>query len=98
MRNWIHALIMLFAVVAMPAFAEEPYTTEDTKIGVLMSDPEARAILEKYIPENMTDKRFTMAKAFTLRFIASYDEKGELTDENLDKMDQEFAELAKEES
>jgi hypothetical protein len=96
MRNVILVLCMTLASLLAPAYADDVYTTEDTKIGVLLADPEAKAILEKYIPQNMEDKRFTMAKSFTLSFIASYDEKGELTDENLEEMDKELAALGQE--
>jgi para-nitrobenzyl esterase len=94
MRNFILVLFMATVAFVMPVHAEEAYSTADTKIGVLLADPEAKAILVKHMPKNLANRRFTMAKSFTLRFISSYDENGELTDENLEKMDKEFAALA----
>ena len=96
MRQLLLTAIFFFSLFCQPLWADEPYSTEETDIGTLMDDPKSRAILEKYMPKNISDSQFSMARMFTLTFIQAHDRHGELTDENLDKMDAEFAELAKE--
>lgn len=87
-------ILLLCAALGYPALAEERYSVEETKIGVLMEDPEARAILEKYLPQTTSDGQWGMANMFTLRFIQPHDGYGELTDENLEKIDAELAEIS----
>ncbi|MBW2942470.1 hypothetical protein [Zhongshania aquimaris] len=96
MRNFIFILLITVAALLRPVLAGEIYTTEKTKIRDLLADPQAKAILEKYLPQNIKDDRFSLASSFSLRFIAAYDEKGEMTNENLDQMDLEFKSLARE--
>lgn len=97
MRQLLLTAIFSFSLFCQPLWADEAYSTAETDIGTLMDDPNARAILKKYMPKNISDPQFSMARMFTLTFIQAHDRHGELTDENLDKMDAEFAKLAEKE-
>ena len=55
-----------------------------------MDDPETRAILEKYIPQIVGNPQFIMGYQFTPGFINGYDQAGEMSDENLKKIDAEL--------
>ncbi len=73
--------------------ADEPaqsYSTGATKIGVLLGDPAARAILDRYFPGVSGDPRIGMAKGMTLRTVQKF--APELfTAEALDAVDAELA-------
>jgi cytochrome P450 len=70
-----------------------PYSTNETKIGALLADPAATAILDKYFPGVSTDPRIGMAKAMTLRIVQTF--APELfTAEALDAVDAELATLS----
>lgn len=75
------------------ALLAQSLSTSESKITDLMENPEARAILEKYLPEVISNDQFSMAGSFTLKFIQSFDQTGEITDENLEKIDRELAAL-----
>jgi hypothetical protein len=64
-------------VVETKAAAAEPaptagYTTGGTKLGVLLGDPAAKAVLDKHFPGVSTDKRIGMGKGMTLRSIQKF--------------------------
>ena len=92
MKTLLSALIL--SATCLVAFAGQKYSTEETDIATLLADPQAQAILEKYLPQTISNPQFSMAHSFTLAFISSFDQTGELTDENLAKIDAEFAVLA----
>jgi hypothetical protein len=48
------------------------YSTAETKIGVLLADPAAKAIIDEYFPGVSADKRIGMAKGMTLRGIQKF--------------------------
>ena len=50
----------------------------DSKMGELMKDPRALAILEEYYPGMSTDKRMKMVLAMTLRALAKFPQAGEI--------------------
>lgn len=90
MRQWLlGALLSLASAVSLAG-----YSVSESEIGVMMKDPEARVILERYLPETTGDFRFKLAQGFTLDFIAKHDKYGELTDENLARMQVELAALS----
>ncbi len=93
MRKWVLGFALFVAWFSAGVMAG-PYTVRETRIGTLMDDPAARAILEKYLPKTLADSRFNMARMFTLTFIQAHDEHGELTDETLKKVEVELAKLA----
>lgn len=82
-----------FACLSFSALAAAVYSVEETDIGTLMDDPQSRAILEKYLPKTISNAQFPMAYSFTLRFISAHDQNGELTEENLQKIDAELGKL-----
>lgn len=86
--------VAFLVVMSLSAFAGEKYTTADTDIGTLMEDPKAKAILEKHIPETIKNSQFSMAYSFTLSFIQTFDQVGELTDETMAAIDADFTALA----
>jgi hypothetical protein len=86
-------LAFVFTCLSFPALAAAVYTVEETDIGTLMDDPQSRAVLEKYLPKTITNAQFPMAYSFTLRFISAHDQTGELTEENLEKIEVELSKL-----
>jgi hypothetical protein len=76
--------------VASPAAAH--YTTEDTDIGTLLDDPQAKAILVKYIPELVKSEQIDMARSLTLRAVQQY-AADMVTDAKLAAIDSELAKL-----
>jgi cytochrome P450 len=54
------------------AAAATRYSTADTKIGVLLTEPTTKAVLDKYFPGVSSDKRIGMAKGMTLRVIQKF--------------------------
>ncbi|HEY6131616.1 MAG TPA: hypothetical protein VIV27_06325 [Halioglobus sp.] len=96
MRKVTLATAFVLSLLCNAVLAGPQYSTSETDIGTLMDDPKALVILQKYIPKNLADPQFEMARMFTLTFIQAHDQHGELSDETLDKMDKEFAALAAE--
>jgi cytochrome P450 len=68
------------------------YSTADTKIGSLLADPAAKAVLDKYFPGVSGDKRIGMAKSMTLRAVQKF-APDKFTTEALDAADAELASL-----
>jgi len=57
--------------------AEKPaaptsYSTAETKIGILLADPAAKAVLDKHFPGISADARIGMAKGMTLRAVQKF--------------------------
>jgi cytochrome P450 len=48
------------------------YSTADTKIGALLADPAAKAVIDKYFPGVSSDKRIAMAKFMTFRAVQKF--------------------------
>ncbi|MCE7796345.1 cytochrome P450 [Sphingobium sufflavum] len=74
---------------AVPAV---PYATAQTKLGVLLADPVAKALLDKHFPGVSADKRIGLGKSMTLRAIQSF-AADMFTDEALDALDAELTAL-----
>ena len=91
----MHRLItaLTFCLVSFLAYASPKYSTGETEIGTLLNDPKALAILQEYIPKTLSNPQFSMAGTLTLKFVSAYDDTGELTNENLDKIDAEFQKI-----
>ncbi len=68
------------------------YTTAETKMGALLADPAAKALVDKHFPGVSTDKRMGMAKAMTLRAIQKF-APGQFSAETLDALDADLARL-----
>lgn len=94
MRKILLASAFLLSLFGHAVLADPPYSTSETDIGTLMDNPQTLVILQKYIPKNLADPQFEMARMFTLTFIQAHDQHGELSDETLVQIDKEFAELA----
>lgn len=78
---------------AAPAVAADAlYSTAKTKIGTLLKDPSAKALLDKHFPGVSSDKRIGMGKGMTLRGIQSF-APGMFTDEALEALDADLAGL-----
>ncbi len=58
----------------------------DSKMGDLMKDPKALAILEEYSPGMSKDSRMKMVAAMTLRALAKFPQAGEIG-KKLDEID-----------
>lgn len=68
------------------------YSTATTKVGDLLANPAAAAILERHFPGFSADSRIGMAKGMTLRTIQKF-AKDVFTEEALTAVDAELAEL-----
>jgi cytochrome P450 len=68
------------------------YSTTDTKIGALLADPAAKAVLDRYFPGVSEDKRIAMAKGMTLRAVQKF-APTLFTTQALDAADSELAKL-----
>lgn len=68
------------------------YSTADTKIGSLLADPAAKAVLDKHFPGVSSDKRIGMAKGMTLRAVQKF-APDKFTTAALDAADAELARL-----
>ncbi len=72
--------------------APVPYSTAKTKIGVLLADPAAKAVIDKYFPGVSGDSRIGMAKGMTFRAVQSF-APDMFKSELLDAADQELGRL-----
>jgi cytochrome P450 len=81
----------LFGKAEKPA-APAAYSTADTKIGALLADPAARAVLDKYFPGVTGDTRIGLAKGMTFRRVQKFAPEM-FTGEALDAADAELAKL-----
>lgn len=70
------------------------YTTGSTLVGVILDDPEARDIVDKYLPGFSTHPDIGQGRGFTLNFMQKFDREA-ITDEKLAKMNADFEALAK---
>lgn len=82
------------AVLATPAAApaEAALSTAKTKLGDLLKNPAATALVDKHFPGVSTDKRIGMAKGMTLRAIQKF-APGQFSAEALDALDSDLAKL-----
>ena len=96
MRNTLLTAVLFFSLFSNGVLADPQYSTSETDIGTLMDDPKTLVILQTYIPKNLADPQFEMARMFTLTFIQAHDQHGELSDETLDQIDKAFAQLTEE--
>lgn len=69
-----------------------PYSTAETRIGVLLGDPAAKAVLDRHFPGMSEDKRISMGKGMTLRTVQKF-APDFFTIEALDAVDVELAKL-----
>jgi cytochrome P450 len=75
-----------------PADSPTRYSTAESKIGSLLADPAARAVIDKYFPDVSTDKRIAMAKGMTLRAVQKF-APDKFTTAALDAADADLAQL-----
>ena len=90
MKNIFALILTGVLLIAFPTIAsEQPYTSDETELGIILDDPKAAAILDKFIPGFTTNEQVDLARAMTLRDIQMYSP-DEITDELLAKIDNEF--------
>lgn len=75
-----------------PVVEDTAYTTKTTRIGALLSDPAAVAVLEKHVPGMTTDGRIGMAKGMTLRSVQKF-APDQFSEAVLDAIDADLAAL-----
>ncbi len=68
------------------------FTVGETKLGDLLKDDSARALLDKHFPGMSSDKRIGMAKGMTLKSIQKF-AAGQFPDETLAALDADLAQL-----
>lgn len=71
----------------------EIYTTGSTVVGTILDDPEARAIVDRYLPGFSTNPQIDQGRGFTLNFMQNFDRET-ITDEVLANINTEFEILA----
>lgn len=79
------------AEVAVPA-KTAGYSTAATKLGALLDNPAAKAVLDKHFPGVSSDKRISMGKGMTLRSIQKF-APDMFSDAALDAVDADLAKL-----
>lgn len=81
------------AADAAPAAAPAPaYSTSATNLGTLLDNPATRAVLEKHMPQMISNPQIEMARGFTLKVLQGFAPDG-LTDELLAKIDADLAQI-----
>lgn len=83
----------VFATPApVSAAAPVKISTSDTSLGDLLDNPAAKAVLQKHIPDMISNPQIEMGRSMTLRQLQSY--AGDvLTDEKLNQIDGELGKL-----
>ena len=66
--------------------------TIDSKIGDLLANPKAKALLDKYLPGFSTNPQMAMAKGMTLKAIAGMS-KGMITPEKIKSIEDELKKI-----
>jgi cytochrome P450 len=74
------------------AVAARTWSTQNSRIGDLLGDASARAVLEKHFPGMADNPQIAMAKGMTLRAVQAY-AADQFTDTALDAVDVDLAEL-----
>ncbi|MCE7798287.1 cytochrome P450 [Sphingobium sufflavum] len=77
---------------AQPVAGNAGLSTGKTKIGDLLKNPDARAVLDKHFPGMTADKRIAMAKGMTLRSVQKF-APGQFSNEALDAVDVDLAQI-----
>ncbi|MEE2730916.1 MAG: hypothetical protein VYA55_08840 [Pseudomonadota bacterium] len=70
------------------------YTTGSTLVGVILDDPEARDIVDSYLPGFSTHPDIGQGRGFTLNFMQKFD-RNTITDQVLANINADFEALAK---
>ena len=70
------------------------YTTGSTQVGVILDDPDARAIVDKHLPGFSTNPDIDQGRGFTLNFMQKFD-RDTITEEVLAGINADFEELAR---
>ena len=88
------ALVMAPAIASAQA-ADKPaakYTTAATEIGTLLDDPAAKAVLQKHVPELVSNEQIEMARGMTLKTVQQY-APDQMSDKKLADIDADLAKL-----
>jgi len=95
----IAAMIAAAPLAAAPAFAADApaapapaLSVDGTSIGDLLDNPQAKAVLEKHVPDLVSNPQFDMARGMTLKQIQAYSGDA-LTDEKLAAINADLAKL-----
>lgn len=79
-------------VQASAAGATVGYSVAATDLGVLLDNPQTKAVLDKYIPQMVNSEQIAMARSMTLKSLQQY--AGEtLTDDTLAKIDTDLGKV-----
>lgn len=83
---------MAMANTPAAAAAKPAYTTADTPLGDMLDDPAAKAVLEKHVPDLISNSSIDMARGMSLKAVQGY--AGDmLTDAKLAAIDADLAKL-----
>jgi hypothetical protein len=99
-RHLLAAAALAVVAAATPALAADApaaaaaakFNTADSSIGTLLDNPETKAVLEKHIPQFVSNPQIEMAKAMTLKQIQGYAGDA-LSDDALAKIDADLAKI-----
>jgi para-nitrobenzyl esterase len=86
----------LLAVTSVPGFAADApapaYSSATSSIGDLLDNPEAKAVLDKYMPGFSSNSQLEMARSMTLRQIQGF-APDQIKDEVLVKIDADLTKV-----
>ncbi|WP_260610640.1 hypothetical protein [Sphingomonas sp. IC081] len=85
-------LSVVCAGTAAAAAVAPAFSTSDSSIGTLLDNPATKAILQKYLPDLVSNPQIEMARGMTLKQIQSYSA-DTVTDEVLAKIDADLAKV-----
>lgn len=94
MRAYFLAAALLLSLGPVAALADKQvYSIDETDIGVLLDDPQARAILDKHIPGFSARDQIDQARPFTLNFVQNFPQ-ADISEAMLKAIQAEFDQLA----
>jgi hypothetical protein len=89
MHLW--AAVLTTALAASAAMADAPKYTIDSTMGDLLDNPQAHAILAKYLPDVVSSPQIDQGRGLTLKSLQQY--LPNLTDEMLQQIGDELAKI-----
>jgi hypothetical protein len=93
MRTLALMASLIVLLLAAPTFATDAYSNDDTDVGTLLDNPQAREILDKNIPGFSARPDIDQARPFTMTFIQGFPQ-ADISKQQLDKIQADFDKLA----
>jgi hypothetical protein len=87
----LRAVVLTVAMAASVAMADAPKYTVDSTVGELLDNPQAHAILAKYLPDVVSSPQIDQGRGMTLKSLQQY--LPNLSDEMLKQIGDELAKI-----